>query len=190
MNTIRLGILHLTLLTLFLGIFGCTNKKSEIKNSLTDTEDAISYLKGLEGKWVAVLDSDQSKYGFEYILSARDGVIIERLRTDIPTEMLTVYNLDNGILRANHFCQLQNQPNLIAVASETEGDLHFLCDGQVGNTASHDELHMHGYHLMKTDSSLIVWMDMYKDGVLDFESRYELFRVDSPHGRELTNSDR
>ena len=62
--------------------------------------------------------------------------------------MLTVYNLDNGILRANHFCQLQNQPNLVAVASETEGDLNFLCDGQVGNTKTHDELHMHGYHLM------------------------------------------
>ena len=186
MNTRRHGIFYLPLLVIFACFCGCTNKKDKIKNSLTDTEDAISYLQGLEGKWIAVLDNDQSKYGFEYILSARDGVIIERLRTDIPTEMLTVYNLDNGILRANHFCQLQNQPNLIAVASETEGDLHFLCDEQVGNTASHDELHMHGYHLMKTDSSLIVWMDMYKDGAIDFESRYELFRVDSQHGRELT----
>ena len=186
MNAIRPAILYLALLIIFIGICGCTNKKSEIKNSLTDTEGAMSYLKGLKGKWIAVLDSDQSKYGFEYILSARDGVIIERLRTDIPTEMLTVYNLDNGILRANHFCQLQNQPNLVAVASETEGDLHFLCDEQVGNTASHNELHMHGYHLMKTDSSLIVWMDMHKDGVLAFESRYELFRVDSEQGRELT----
>ena len=189
MKTKKHGKLYLTLLVIFIGIFGCTNNKSEIQNSLANTKDAMKYLKGLEGKWIAVLDSDQSKYGFEYILSARDEVIIERLRTDIPTEMLTVYNLDNGILRANHFCQLQNQPNLIAVASETEGDLHFLCDEQVGNTASHDELHMHGYHLMKNDSSLIVWMDMYKDGAILFENRYELFRVDSQQAQELINLD-
>ena len=144
MNTKILGILYLTLLIAFIGNSGCTNKNAKIQHALTDTEKAMTYLKGLEGQWLAVLESDQSTYGFEYRLSARDEVIIERLRTDIPTEMLTVYNLDNGILRANHFCQLQNQPNLIAVASEKEGDLHFLCDEQVGNTASHNELHMHG----------------------------------------------
>jgi len=181
------AILYLTLLIILIGISGCTNKKSEIQNSLTNTEDAMQYLKGLEGKWIAILDSDQSKYGFEYILSARDELIIERLRTDIPTEMLTVYNLDNGILRANHFCQLQNQPNLIAVTSEAEGDLNFLCVGEVGNTKTHDELHMHGYHLMKTDSGLKVWMDMYQDGAIVFQNKYELFRVDSERGQELTN---
>ena len=101
--------------------------------------------------------------------------------------MLTIYNLDDGILRANHFCQLQNQPNLIAVNSEVEGDLHFLCNEQVGNTRSHDELHMHGVHFQKKDSSLVVWMDMYKNGAISFETRYELFRVDSEQGRELTN---
>ncbi len=99
--------------------------------------------------------------------------------------MLTVYNLDEGILIANHFCQLQNQPKLIAVASNIEGDLHFLCDGQVGSTKSHDELHMHGVHFQQKDSSLIIWMDMYKNGSIDFETKYELFRVDSEKGREL-----
>jgi len=186
MNAKKQGIPYLTLLIIFTGICGCTNKKSEIQNSLTNTEDAMKYLNGLEGKWIAVLDSDKSKYGFEYISSARDGVIIERLRTDIPTEMLTVYNLDNGLLRANHFCQLQNQPNLIAVDSG-EGDLNFLCDGKVGNTKTHDEFHMHGYHLMKTDSSIKVWMDMYKDGEIMMNNRYELFRVDSERGQELSS---
>ena len=187
MKTNKHGIRYLSLLIIFISVFGCANKKSATQNHLTDTKAAINYLKSLEGKWIAILDSDQSKYGFEYILSARDEVIIERLRTDIPTEMLTVYNLDNGILRANHFCQLQNQPNLVAVASETEGDLNFLCDGEVGNTKTHDELHMHGYHLMKTDSGLKVWMDMYQDGEIAFQSRYELFRVESERGQELTN---
>jgi len=189
MNIKKKGILNLTLALLLMCTYGCTNKKSNSQFSLAKNEDAMNFLKGLEGKWVGVLESDQSTYGFEYMLSGRGEVIIERLRTGIPTEMLTVYNLDKGILRANHFCQLQNQPNLIAVDSESEGDLHFLCDEQVGNTDSHDELHMHGYHLMKTDSSIIVWMDMHKDGALAFETKYELFRVDSDRGRELSNVD-
>jgi len=178
MNNKKPRILYLALLMLFLVISGCTNKKPEIQNVLADTENAMRFLNALEGKWIATLDSDQSTYGFEYISSAREGVIIERLRTDIPTEMLTVYNLDNGVLRANHFCQLQNQPNLIAVNSG-EGELNFLCTGEVGNTKTHDEFHMHGYHLIKTDSSIKVWMDMYKDGEVMMNNRYELFRVDS-----------
>jgi len=30
-------------------------------------------------------------------------------------------------------------------------------------------------------------MDMYKNGSKDFETKYELFRVDSEKGRELIN---
>jgi len=101
--------------------------------------------------------------------------------------MLTVYNLDDGTLFANHFCQLQNQPKLIAVNSDIEGDLHFLCDGRVGNTKTHDELHMYGIHFKKEDSSLIIWMDMFKNGSKDFETKYELFIVDSEKGQELIN---
>ena len=186
MNTKKSEIPYLTILIILLGIFGCTNKKSEIQNSLTNTEDAIRYLKGLEGKWI-VQGGDEGIFGWEFDLTSRDGVIIERLKTGTPTEMLTIYNFDDGILLANHFCQLQNQPNLVAVDSETEGDVHFLCNEQVGNTRSHDELHMHGVHFQKKDSSLTIWMDMYKNGGISFETRYELFREESVRGQELTN---
>ncbi len=47
------------------------------------------------------------------------------------------------------------------------------------NTRSHDELHIYGIHFQKNDSSLIIWMDMYKNGSIDFETRYELFRLGS-----------
>ena len=56
-----------------------SNNKNEIQDSITNTEDAMSYLRGLEGEWIATLESDNSQYGFEYILSARENVIIERL---------------------------------------------------------------------------------------------------------------
>ena len=181
-------IKHLALLLILVGISGCKNKKIEIQDSITNTEDAMSYLRGLEGKWIATLENDNSLYGFEYILSARDNVIIERLRTDIPTEMLTVYNVEYNILKASHFCQLQNQPKLIAVNSG-EGDINLLCTGEVGNTANHDEFHMHGYHILKTDKGYKVWMDMFKDGKIVMNNRYELFRVDSEEGQELIDSE-
>lgn len=90
MKTRKHVILYLALFIIFTGIYGCKNRNSEIEDSLMNTKDAMTYLKGLKGKWIAVLDSDQSKYGFEYILSARDGVIIERLRTDISSVRLKV----------------------------------------------------------------------------------------------------
>jgi len=186
MKTKKNAILYLTLLIIFISFCGCTHKQSETQNQLTYTKDAISYLKGLEGKWI-VQGGEEGIFGWEFDLTSRDGVIIERLKTGTPTEMLTIYNLDDEILRANHFCQLQNQPNLIAVTSEIEGDLHFLCNEQVGNAKSHDELHMHGVHFQKKDSSLVIWMDMYKNGAISFETRYELFRVGSEHGQVLTN---
>jgi hypothetical protein len=186
MKNIKTGILYLTLITILMCVNSCANKQSDVQNPLVDTETAFSYLKQLEGKWI-VQGGKEGIFRWEFDLTSRDGIIIERLKKGTPTEMLTVYNLDDGILRANHFCQLQNQPNLTAVTSETEGDLHFLCNGLVGNTKSHGELHMHGVHFQKTDSSMFIWMDMYKDGKIDFETRYELFRVDSEKGRELTN---
>jgi len=186
MKTKELSILYLMLSIILLLNTGCTNNQTHVSNTLQDTETAINYLKGLEGEWV-VQGGKEGVFGWEFDLTSRDGVIIERLKKGSPTEMLTIYNLDDGILRANHFCQLQNQPNLTAVASEIEGDLHFLCNGQVGDTKSHDELHMHGVHFQKRDSSLVIWMDMYKNGNIAFKTRYELFRADSKQGQALTN---
>ena len=166
-------------------ITACTNKQSEVPTALPDTKFAINYLKGLEGKWVVQGDKE-GVFGWEFDVTSRGRVIVERLKVGTPTEMTTVYHLDNGVLIGNHYCQLQNQPHLTAITSETEGDFHFLCNGKVGNTQSHDELHMHGVHFQKKDKSLLIWMDMFKNGKLDFETRYELFRVDSMRTQEVT----
>ena len=186
MNSKTRLIKHLVLILILVGLSGCSNKKTEIQDSITNTEEAMTFLRGLEGEWIATLEGDNNQYGFEYTLSARDNVIIERLRTDIPTEMLTVYNVEHNTLKASHFCQLQNQPKLIAVNSG-EGDFNLLCTGEVGNTSNHDEFHMHGYHILKTGKGYKVWMDMFKDGKIVMNNRYELFRIDSERGQELIN---
>lgn len=180
-NTLKnlIGIIGL------LFLLSCSNRKSKISNLHYDAEKAFNYLKVLEGEWI-VDGGKEGVFRWEFDLTSRDSVIIERLKIGTLTEMLSIYNLDEGILRANHFCQLQNQPNLVAVNSETAGDLHFLCDGTVGSAKSHNELHMHGVHFQKQGESIVIWMDMYKDGVKDFETRYDLFRVDSEKGIELS----
>lgn len=170
---------------IFIFFASCNKEQSQVNIPHSNNEVGMNYLKGLEGKWI-VQGGDEGVFGWEFDLTSRGGVIVERLKVGTPTEMMTVYNLDDGILIANHFCQLQNQPKLTAVSSKTDGNLHFLCNGQVGNTKSHDELHMHGVHFQKKDSSLIIWMDMYKNGSVAFETKYELFRAESDQGIALT----
>ena len=95
-------------------ITACTNKQSEVPAPLPDSEAAFNYIKGLEGKWV-VQGDEEGIFGWEFDVTSRRGVIIERLKVGTPAEMTTVYHLDNGILVGNHYCQLQNQPHLTAV---------------------------------------------------------------------------
>lgn len=178
MKSKKLLLQSLTVGLIVICISACTNKQSHIHSPLPDSEAALKYLKELEGKWV-VQGGEEEVFGWEFDVTSRGKVVVERLKVGTPTEMTTVYHLDNGILFGKHFCQLQNQPVLTAVTSETEGDLHLLCNGLVGNTQSHNELHMHGVHFQKKDTSLLIWMDMLENEKLAFETRYELFRVDS-----------
>ena len=86
---------------------------------------------------------EEGIFGWEFDLTVRDGFIVERLKVGTPTEMSTIYPFDKGKLFANHYCQLYSQASLTAISSVIDGDRHFECNGQVGNTVSHDELHMH-----------------------------------------------
>ncbi len=61
--------------------------------------------------------------------------------------------------------------------SDVDGDLHFICDREVGNTQSHNELHMHGVHFKKKGENMMIWMDMFENDSLAFETRYELERI-------------
>jgi hypothetical protein len=164
-------------------LIACTGNPVPKHNSFPDGQTAFNYLKELEGQWV-VQGAEEGVFGWEFDLTSRGGVIVERLKVGMPTEMTTVYHLDNGILVGNHYCQLQNQPNLTAVTSEAEGDLHFLCNGQVGNTQSHDELHMHGVHFRKKGNKMLIWMDMLENGEIAFKTSYELTRANSESKQE------
>jgi len=158
-----------------ISIVACNPRQSQMPNQISNAEEAFNYLRELKGTWM-VEGGDEGTFGWEFDVTARGGVIVERLKVGTPTEMTTIYHLDEGLLIANHYCQLQNQPNLSAVESQTGEDLYFLCNGRVGGTRSHNELHMHGVHFQKTDSSLMIWMDMLENEEVAFITRYELIR--------------
>ena len=150
-----------------------------------DGQVAFDYLKELEGQWVADGGAEGS-FGWEFDVTSKGSVVVERLQVGADTEMTTVYHLDKGTLVGAHYCQLGNQPRLTAVKAESkaEGDLHFVCDGDVASTESHTALHMHGVHFQKNGDSLTVWMDMYKNDEIAFKTSYELVRV-NPTGDEV-----
>ena len=62
-------------------------------------------------------------FGWTFDLTSRGGAVVERLKVGTPTEMTTVYHLENGKLIGDHYCQLGNQPHLTAVRMDGEGDL-------------------------------------------------------------------
>ncbi len=119
----------------------------------------------------------EGKFGWEFDITSRGSIIIERLKVGTPTEMTTIYHLENDRLLGDHYCQLGNQPHLSAVNMDVEGDLHLICDGHVGSTQSHAELHMHAVHFQKKGDSIRVWMDMFENGKVAFQTSYTLVRV-------------
>lgn len=163
-------------------IADCGNSLAQVN---TETEapslvgqKALDYLKGLKGKWI-VDGGDEGKFGWEFDVTSRGSIVVERLKVGTETEMMTVYYLDSGKLHAQHYCQLKNRPHLTAVSKSDDGDVHFLCNEKVGGTESHDELHMHGVHFHKKDVGVLIWMDMVKDGEVAFQTKYKLVRAES-----------
>jgi hypothetical protein len=151
-------------------LLGCRPSHSNL-----DQQKALDYLKSLEGQWIVYGDKE-SPFFWEFDLTARGNVVQETLKVGTSTEMATTYYMDNGQLIARHFCQLQNQPVLYLTESEIKGDHHFICDEEVGNTQSHNELHMHGVHFLKQSDTLVIWMDMYENNKKAFETRYKMVK--------------
>jgi hypothetical protein len=157
-------------------VAGCANGPVPAHRTHPDGQAAFDYLKELEGRWV-VQGGQEGPFGWEFDVTSRGSVVVERLKVGTDTEMTTVYHLDNGTLVGAHYCQLGNQPRLTAVDTDAEEDLHFVCDGDVASTGSHAELHMHGVHFEKDGERLSIWMDMLENGEVAFQTSYDLVRA-------------
>lgn len=177
MSILKSSMARRSLALILLSLTGCASNRAVVSNPHPDSLAAFDYLKALEGTWVAH-GMGEGPFGWEFEVTSKGTMVLERLKVGTPTAMTTVYHLENDALLGHHYCQLGNQPHLSAVNSKVDGDLHFLCDGRVSSTDSHDELHMHGVHFKKTGEGLKVWMDMYENGKVAFQTTYTLFRAE------------
>ena len=178
MSTINSRIKCVVFGLLVLSSAACDRNPAPVRIPSLAGQANLDYLKGLEGQWM-VQGGDEGSFGWEFDVTSRGSVVIERLKVGTPTEMTTVYYLGDGKLNAAHYCQLKNQPHLTAVRAEAGEDIHFVCNGHVGSTKSHAELHMHGVHFRKKGDSLMIWMDMLENGEVAFQTRYELVRAEA-----------
>jgi hypothetical protein len=126
----------------------------------------FEFLKGLSGEWVTIPQSeDESEQVMTFSLVADGSAMLEREMVGTPNEMITMYRFDGDVLKANHYCMLHNQPELEADDDLEGQSLRFTCNGNVGNTQSHDELHVHAWTInLDEEGGMTYSVDFFKDG--------------------------
>ena len=107
-------LMSVTLILIGVSLAALAGTPEPVNGPHPDSEAALDYLRGLEGRWV-VRGGAEGPFGWEFEVTSRGGVVVERLKVGTPTEMATVYHLENGSLVAAHYCQLGNQPRLTCV---------------------------------------------------------------------------
>ncbi len=116
----------------------------------------FEFLKALVGNWVGAAPEDGTPAPvFQFRLTAGGSAIEEHEFFGSPMEMLTVYNMEGTDLVATHYCMLGNQPKAVAARRVKKNALSFECAGTPGNSASHDDQHVHGWSIRRQqDGSL------------------------------------
>lgn len=130
----------------------------------TDAAQAYARLERLEGNWRGTYSwsgarSSRGDLTASYRVTGLGSALIEDLTMDGKLAMTTVYHLDNGDLRATHYCAAQNQPRLKATDIDlTTGTMRFdFVD--ITNLPAPDAPHVHGLtvHLLDADHAEIAF---------------------------------
>ena len=105
-------------------------------------------LKALTGVWKgASFEDDGTKLdaNVEYSVTSNGSVVVEKLFTGTPHEMISVYHDKNGKLSMTHYCAIGNQPEMDLVSSnEKEMKFDFSSSNSIDPSK---ENHMHSLTL-------------------------------------------
>jgi hypothetical protein len=108
--------------------------------------DAIAFdrLRSLAGEWQGEAGEGTQKFPMtlRYEIASGGKSVIERLFPGTDHEMVTVYFLASGRLRATHYCSMGNQPSYRFVPDPTGETLAFAFDGGTGFDPARDT-HVH-----------------------------------------------
>ena len=90
----------------------------------------LERLKSLTGIWKGTsAEEDGTKHdaNVEYSVTSNGSVVVEKLFSGTPHEMISVYHDVNGKLSMTHYCAIGNQPEM-ALTSSTEKEMDFVDD--------------------------------------------------------------
>src|SRR5437762_2923744 len=103
----------------YLGLFLLISCIGFAQSISSDGNTAFQKLSTLVGDWEGKYEwtgarHDSGRMKVHYYLTGNGSALLEDLSTGDTPSMTTVYHLDNGDLRATHFCGARNQPRLKA----------------------------------------------------------------------------
>jgi hypothetical protein len=141
-------------------------------------EAAFEKLKGLAGRWEGhVTTPDGPEGAIVYKVTAAGTLVTEVQFPDTDHEMVSLYYLDGGELRAKHFCSMGNQPEMkLDAKTSSENDLHFAFTGGTNMDASKDA-HIHGAKISMRGDALESEWAVYTGGKEQGATRFFLSRV-------------
>ncbi len=168
---IRIALLTLVVAVLAVNAFAAD---ASANPSASSGAAAFERLKSLAGQWEA--DTSMGKVHLTYELASGGHVILEHLKQDAKGEdMITTYYLDGDDLALTHYCDLGNQPHMVARRIDLDrGEIAFAL-ASATNLASDRAEHMHAaeFHLVDADHFTSSWT-LFDNGrpKLTFTARY------------------
>ena len=109
-------------------------------------------LKTLAGTWEGSSKENgkEEKVSVEYSVTSNGSVVMEKLFTSTPNEMVSIYTDKNGKPSMVHYCAIGNHPQMDLVSS-TEGNMLFDFSPQSDIDAK-TEQHMHSLKIAFVDA--------------------------------------
>jgi hypothetical protein len=140
----------------FLFISGCTSPQGHMANPLVGIASIAHYgvLKSLTGDWYLVggerlgkkVEPNLKEPFMSYAVNSGGHAVVAKVFGGSPNEMISIYYLDMGRLKMDHYCSLGNQPRMVSVPSAGNLGLTFEVVG-ISNMPEKNDLHISSHKL-------------------------------------------
>ena len=123
-------------------------------------------LKSLTGDWYLVggerlgkkVEPNLKEPFMSYAVNSGGHAVVAKVFGGSPNEMISIYYLDMGRLKMDHYCSLGNQPRMVSVPSADNLGLTFEVVG-ISNMPEKNDLHIssHALQFNGADELTVYW---------------------------------